>query len=479
MTTNYEIPTSANFELKYAVILGFLVLFATVPVYAERNLDEEGPLITMMMKEITTDPVYTIHNFDGGDSKDDIYLSEMAPVDLATESASTRSTRAAGSTDSSIPSIIITVGGIDSTSGNSSDLQPLVNTTWQFTYTVGTKTDTTTISCGSNIITGSPGIFALHRTVVLSCTDSQYNPAGATYLPTMGEYGILVKNKVLYESFIFKLQGCCNASGNYYYAPVSTTSDEEYQHPYPLTGTGRTKQPAPRDFDGDEQDDLLWYNKVTGGLFLYTSSKGNYPFGNESVDTGWVAVGVFDYDKDGQADILWWNRKTGEVYGWLGNKTKSSIGFVPDTKWKPCCGGDLDGNGFGDILWFNQTTGGLYVWYDDKQKKVPYGGVDPKLGWLPKGVADFDGDGHGDILWWNQKTGDIFFWTTKNGNYPLSGIPIATGWTVVGAGDFDGDGTPDILWWNQQTGEVSIWDNGGKGTQHSRGLVGDLNWSPL
>jgi hypothetical protein len=152
---------------------------------------------------------------------------------------------------------------------------------------------------------------------------------------------------------------------------------------------------------------------------------------------------------------------------------------VPDTQWQPCCGGDLDGNGFGDILWFNQTTGGLYVWYDDKQKKVPYGGVDSKSGWLPKGVADFDGDGRGDILWWNQQSGDLFFWTTKNGNYSLSGVPIATGWIVVGTGDFDGDGTPDILWWNQQTGEVYIWDNGGKGAHHSRGLIGDLNWSPL
>jgi hypothetical protein len=422
-----------------------LALSATT-VYAERDLDEGGSLITMMLKEITTAPFYL-----DGDSKNGIYPSEMA---LTTEIASTRLTRA-----------------------GSTDLQPLVNTTWQFTYTVGTTTYTDTISCGSNTTTTSDG------TVMLLCTDSQNNPTRVTYVPTAGAYAMVIIN-VLKDSFAFKLQGCCSASGAYYVGLL----DVNFQHPYPLTGT-RTNPPIPsgtgthppvtRDFDGDGKDDILWYNKATGGLFLYTSSKGDYPTEGVPVDTGWVPVGVFDYDKDGQADILWWNQKTGEAYVWLGNKTKGSIGFVPDTQWQPCCGGDLDGNGFGDILWFNQTTGGLYVWYDDKQRKVPYGGVDPKSGWLPKGVADFDGDGRGDILWWSQQNGGLTLWTTKNGNYPLSGVPIATGWMVAGVGDFDGDGTPDILWWNQQTGEVYIWDNGGKGPHHSRGLVADLNWSPL
>ncbi len=258
--------------------------------------------------------------------------------------------------------------------------------------------------------------------------------------------------------------------------PTPPPSEPE---PPPESPSKLEPPPATRDFDSDGKDDILWYNKATGELFLYTSGHGNYSSGNVPVDTGWIAEGVFDYDKDGQADILWWNQQTGEVYVWLGNTQTGSMGFVPDTQWQTCCGGDLDGNGFGDILWFNQTTGELYVWYDNPEQKVPDGGVEPKSGWLPKGVADFDGDGRGDILWWNQQTGELFFWTTSQDHYPSSGVPIATGWMVKGAGDFDGDGTPDILWWNQQTGEIYIWDNGGKGPHHSRGIVPDLNWSPL
>lgn len=372
-------------------------------------------------------------------------------------------------------------------STNPADVEPFRGTTWEFTYTIGSRIYTDTILFSKSVSVATDG------SVGLLGTNKDGSPVAIGYAPSLDKYLILIKGIILEEGYAVTLNGCCKVQGQYY----MTSLDPNYQNPFPLTGT-RTNPPVPtgtgtsppkptgtgthppvtRDFDGDGKDDILWYNKMTGGLFLYTSSKGDYPAEGVPVDTGWIAVGVFDYDKDGQADILWWNQKTGEVYVWLGNKTKGSIGFVPDTQWQPCCGGDLDGNGFGDILWFNQTTGGLYVWYDDKQKKVPYGGVEPKSGWLPKGVADFDGDGRGDLLWWNQQSGELFFWTTKNGNYPLSGVPIATGWMVVGAGDFDGDGTPDILWWNQKTGEVYIWDNGGKGAHHSRGLVGDLNWSP-
>jgi hypothetical protein len=370
-------------------------------------------------------------------------------------------------------------------STNPADVEPFRGTTWEFTCIICSSTYTDTISFSKSVTVATDG------TVVLLGTNQNGSSAAIGYGPSLGIYLIVIKEGIIpVKAYVVTLNGCCKVQGQYY----MTLLDPYLQNPYPLTGI-RTSPPVPtdmdisppksiihpsatRDFDGDGKDDILWYNKVTGDLFLYTSSKGDYPAGNVPVDIGWIPVGVFDYDKDGQADILWWNQKTGEVYVWLGNNKKGSIGFVPDTQWQLCCGGDVDGNGFGDILWFNQTTGEFYVWYDDNQKKVPYGGVDPKSGWLPRGVADFDGDGRGDILLWSQQSGELFFGTTKNGNYPLSGVPIATGWMVAGVGDFDGDGTPDILWWNQKTGEVYIWDNGGKGLHHSRGLVADLNWSP-
>jgi hypothetical protein len=448
------------------VILSFLALFVTVPAFAEDGFDGSDSLITRMVTEITTAPVlYPEINGLGN------YPPEATLVDFATESASTRLTRAAGST-------------------NSSDLQLLMNTTWEFT---SNNSLIATISCGS---TFTNPLFGGEKDVMLNCTTAQNERVITTYVLETGEYYIVIYGEFIPKlQFVVKLHGCCSMNGRYHDNTAVASNEAS------LTGT-RTNPPAPtgtgtnlpnptgtatnpsvptRDFDGDGKDDILWYNKATGDLFLYTSSQGNYLSGNVPVDLGWTPLGVFDYDKDGRADLLWWNRKTGgEVYVWLGNGYKGSLGFVSDTNWKPCCGGDLDGDGFGDILWNHQTTGGLYVWYTDKnQTKVPYGGVDSKSGWLPKGVADFDGDGRGDILWWNQKTGELFFWTTKQGNYPLPGVPVDTGWRAVGAGNFDGDKKPDLLWWNQNTGEVYIWHDGGKGPRTSRGKVPDLNWSPM
>ncbi len=555
-----QLAKRTRHRVKYTVILGFLALFATAPVFAEGDFEGGGSSLTRMVKEMAT---ASVPYPEMGSLAN--YPAEVMLVNLATENASTRLVRAAGSTNpSDLQPLVstswlftytvgtktytatISCGGAsaivaapdgtaglacttpqnevvgaayDPTSGqyvivvnntlqdwfvfklqgccsasgsyyayaidsqlqhpypltgtridtvgtnfvstNRDDLQPLVNTSWQFTYTVGTQTYTATVSCGSTFTTPPDGGF------ILNCTTPQNEEARAGYLPAIGEYIIVVIN-TLQDAFRFKLQGCCSASGSYHAYAI----DNQLQYPYPLTGTGTKLLATSRDFDGDGIDDILWSNKATGDLFLYTSSHGNYPAGNVPVDTGWMVRGVFDYDKDGRADILWWNQKTGEVYVWLGNGSKGSLGTVADTQWKPCCGGDLNGDGFGDVLWYHQTTGELYVWYSGGAK-VPLGvTVDPNTGWRPKGVADFDGDNFGDVLWWNEKTGDLFF----GESYP--GVPIGTGWMAAGAGDFDRDGKADILWWNQKTGEVYIWDNGGKGARHSRGLVPDLNWSP-
>jgi len=105
---------------------------------------------------------------------------------------------------------------------NSGDLQPFVNTSWQFTYTL-TNTFTNTISCGSNIVT--------KESAWLVCADEHDNTVSIAYNPEIG-YFISVEN-ILEDIYVVTLDGCCSAKGVYY----AHALDDNWEHPYPLTGT--------------------------------------------------------------------------------------------------------------------------------------------------------------------------------------------------------------------------------------------------
>jgi hypothetical protein len=124
------------------------------------------------------------------------------------------------------------------------------------------------------------------------------------------------------------------------------------------------------DFNGDQQQDILWRNKGTGGVVVW------FMAGTEGVDwrslggagTDWRIEGVADFNADGQSDILWRNRQTGELQIWaVGQDFTLDTGSlvlpaVADLNWQIVGVADLNNDGMADILWNYMPSGFLGAW---------------------------------------------------------------------------------------------------------------------
>jgi hypothetical protein len=131
------------------------------------------------------------------------------------------------------------------------------------------------------------------------------------------------------------------------------------------------------DFDGDQHADLLFEHQVTGGLVVYfmngttmTSAKWLSP--TASSDLNWKVATVGDFDNDGKPDLLWQNKVTGGLVVWfMGGAQSLSMtraGFLTPSaassvNWKVIGAAHVDGDAYLDLVWQHQDTGELVVWY--------------------------------------------------------------------------------------------------------------------
>ena len=115
-----------------------------------------------------------------------------------------------------------------------------------------------------------------------------------------------------------------------------------------MTGTG--------DFNGDGNDDLLWRNASSGALvsWLGQDSGGfvNNPGVSGQLPSNWFVASTGDFNGDDNDDILWRNNDTGAVMSWLG---QDGGGFVNN----PGVSGHVD------LSWHVQPSGGGgFSWWD-------------------------------------------------------------------------------------------------------------------
>ncbi|QSX79582.1 PKD domain-containing protein [Agrilutibacter solisilvae] len=91
------------------------------------------------------------------------------------------------------------------------------------------------------------------------------------------------------------------------------------------------------DFDGDNEDDVLWRNVRTGANTIFISFAGEIRRNLTAVtDLNWKVAAVGDYNDDGIADILWRNDKTGANDVWYsGNSAlRKPLAAVSDLRWR-------------------------------------------------------------------------------------------------------------------------------------------------
>jgi hypothetical protein len=244
------------------------------------------------------------------------------------------------------------------------------------------------------------------------------------------------------------------------------------------------------DFYRDGYVDLLWYNRASGSVYLWTMRRAEAetfaPVATVA-DLHWRLTASGDFNGDGKADLIWRNDASGQVYLWtmdgavaVGN---APVATVTGGHWQIAASGDTDGDGKSDLLWHNQSTGQVYIWKMSGSVivSVTHVATVAELDWRIIGARDLSGDGRADLLWRHRSTGEVYLWT-MNGSAAVATQPVAVvadlNWDVAACGDTDGDGKADLVWYSQSTGQVYVWQMDGASIRASAPLpqVWDLDW---
>jgi FG-GAP-like repeat len=226
-------------------------------------------------------------------------------------------------------------------------------------------------------------------------------------------------------------------------------------------------QPAPRDFNNDGRQDILWRND-NGAVAIWemngvsTLASGLPGAPSASV---WHIGGTGDVNGDGLTDILW-QGTGGGVAVWEMDGTQrlasATLPGSPGPSWQIDATGDMNGDGRADILWRNTGTGAVAVWQMNglNPPAARVVGSAPSS-WHIRGLGDVNGDGMADILWQNDN-GAVAVWE-MNGTLRLASTTLGTApssWHIRGMGDVNGDGKSDIIWQND-SGAVAVWELNG------------------
>ncbi len=255
------------------------------------------------------------------------------------------------------------------------------------------------------------------------------------------------------------------------------------------------------DFNGDGHADFPFYNNSTGQVSVWDMddttvlSYGGDAYASVDPSSGWIPVTAPSANGDGYPDLMWWNRMTGELSLWtLQNTTVKQFGddfaTVPNTNWQPVAVGD-DVNPTYNLVFQNMNTGDISVWEMNNQSVVQFGGTLSSLGpnspWQIVGAPDLDGDGKSDLLFYNTQTGEVSYWSCDLSNNTvlayhgdIAQVPDLNQ-HLIGAEDLNGDGYADLIWRDQTTGVISRWlMQGTTVEQYSPAIaqVTNLSWRP-
>jgi hypothetical protein len=237
------------------------------------------------------------------------------------------------------------------------------------------------------------------------------------------------------------------------------------------------------DFDGDGQDELVFWNQGAKKLFIAdipTDPKNTQPWSYTEIYS-WSAgsehegLAQADINGDGKMDIVgggrWFEHNGGTSY--TAHIVDGSQTFTRAAAGQLKTGGRSEvvfviGDGVGRLKWY-EWMGSEWVGHDLLGFDVDHG--------HSLAVADMDGDGNLDIFCAEMRldggNADAKMWVLLGdggGNFTQTEVATGYGNHESKVGDLDGDGDLDILGkpYNWDTPRVDVWLNGGTGLSLDR-----------
>jgi hypothetical protein len=250
------------------------------------------------------------------------------------------------------------------------------------------------------------------------------------------------------------------------------------------------------DFNGDDQEDILWRYEGPGGYirawFLGELAPQGLPLAAENAPMIEGRPGNGS-DRDAFGPIL--NRQAdalaADSHGLIGARDRqaANLSMVDDPRKAGGISPSLSARMVFDPRQMKPAADGAESLSDPPARVAATtvlldgGDVMPvgDLSWRIVGTGRFDGDTDVDILWRNISTGSNVVWfmhgTEWAGSAELLRVDDLS-WQIVGTGDFDGDGHVDILWRNSSSGSNVVWYMNGTDWTGSAVLLGvsDVNW---
>ena len=172
------------------------------------------------------------------------------------------------------------------------------------------------------------------------------------------------------------------------------------------------------DVDGDDRDDLVARNGLSGEWFVARSAGFAFEtarWGRWSADVPWESVQLGDVDGDGRDDLVGRNPYGGMVYAGLstgsGFATRALMRLSSAYDWDMLEVGDFNGDGRLDIAARLAHTG---AWYcgsmlpDGDATLQTFGRWSADVRWEHLTMADLDGDGFDDLLAVHGETGMMY-----------------------------------------------------------------------
>jgi hypothetical protein len=253
-------------------------------------------------------------------------------------------------------------------------------------------------------------------------------------------------------------------AGNYFIEIQGDRPNLNTNYSLSLSNLTISRPKAPKDFNQNNQTDILFTNLSQGLNKAWLMDGINYA-GVKNLPglAGYRPVATADFNKDGNPDLLVNNPSDGSNIIWFldGMNYLGGVGLPTTPGWQIKGTGDFNGDGNIDILLNNTANHWNIVWFlggDNGVTYTDYANLPAAPGWNITGVADFNNNGKPDILLNDPRSGWNIVWFLDGTNYMgYADLGFTPGWQTVGTGDFNGDGKADIIFNNINEGWNAVW----------------------